>query len=42
MYCLTAQKVKKVQYWISETSESLLVFIYLKFDFFVYKMSCVR
>ena len=35
------QKVKKVEYWIFETYVSLLVFVYLKVDLLVYKMSCM-
>ena len=33
--------MKKVQYWIFETSESLKVYMYLTFDLPVYKMSHV-
>ena len=36
-----AQKVKEVQYWIFDTLEVILVFMYLKFDLSVYKISCM-
>ena len=38
----TTQKVKKCQCWVFETKKSLLVHMYLKFDFSVYKISYER